>query len=987
MPVGIARYVRGRELGRGGMGRVLEALDQQFNRSVAIKQIIVNQPAPSVVRRFANEAIVTGHLEHPGNPAGLRARRRAGSAGRIYAMRRVPGRSLSRLLAEATTREQRLAFLPIVVRVAQTVGFAHASGVIHRDLKPDNILVGDLGETYVLDWGLARVRGAPTEEARALPSEGGDGLRRGGRHAGVHGPRAGRRRGRADRRAHRRVRARCAAPPRAVGRATVPRRDRRGADRGRARGRAARGSTAASCRASWSRSARARRRASRRRATATRTRSRTHSRRSRRARCSARPSPVNRVVNFTMAGTIALAVFGVVLTFLQLAVARRGRVAGVGVRRPRRVRLRHLDRRLRDPRPPSPRRARHRLRARHVLHRRAGDGHDGQPADVAARRRLAVAGPVRPQPRHTASSSRSPGSQSAPCSARCRSRCGRSRGGAPRCERRGGGAENREWEPGTGKENGRRAGRRSADRARWQLRAAARRRSGAGTDGSGAGADGGGGGAGRARSSAWSWASLRRAASRSCSASWRPAIAASRSFSAAASALRAASRSVIAAVVARSCAASRACSAAVSAARAVSRSCSAAASRARPRRAPAPPPTAPRARRRGRRSPDRASCSASSFAFIASSERRTASSAVPFASRRGLDGRALHRLGGAPLPVRDRAQLHRRSCPRAAPARRAASRPRPRGSPRRPRAPSRSRRPAPRMRRPAARPRPARAATAGPRPARRRSPTRRRQRGQRRRLVPPRPAREPAGQRVAVREHQVARQVLLERAHQLVGGEPRRRVARHRARDDPRQLGIARHRGRRRVPADEPVEERVELRACVAGRVDGLPHERGPARDDLVERDAEAVDVEARVGLAALALLERQVRRRAGADRHHAAGRDRRARRERGLAPARRVEIARDAPVDQRRLAALAEQDVVRRAVAVHDAPLVRVRERLGDRRRGSTAARAARGCAACRRRLLLGELVEPVAQRHAVDPLEHAERPADASPCPARRS
>src|SRR5690242_20231407 len=115
MPVGIARYVRGRELGRGGMGRVLEAVDQQFNRSVAIKQIIVDQPAPSVVHRFATEAIVTGHLEHPGIPPVYE--RGVDETGRpFYAMRRVPGRSLSRLLAEATTREQRLALLPIVVR-------------------------------------------------------------------------------------------------------------------------------------------------------------------------------------------------------------------------------------------------------------------------------------------------------------------------------------------------------------------------------------------------------------------------------------------------------------------------------------------------------------------------------------------------------------------------------------------------------------------------------------------------------------------------------------------------------------------------------------------------------------------------------------------------------------------------------------------------------------------------------------------------------
>ncbi|HEU4614517.1 MAG TPA: hypothetical protein VFS15_20620, partial [Kofleriaceae bacterium] len=71
-------------------------------------------------------------------------------------------------------------------------------------------------------------------------------------------------------------------------------------------------------------------------------------------------------------------------------------------------------------------------------------------------------------------------------------------------------------------------------------------------------------------------------------------------------------------------------------------------------------------------------------------------------------------------------------------------------------------------------------------------------------------------------------------------------------------------------------------------------------------------------------MLERQVGRRAGADRHHAAAHRRLVIVDRGLAAARGVEVARDAPVDERRLAALAEQDVVRRDVAMHDTALVR---------------------------------------------------------------
>src|SRR5258705_447160 len=114
------------------------------------------------------------------------------------------------------------------------------------------------------------------------------------------------------------------------------------------------------------------------------------------------------------------------------------------------------------------------------------------------------------------------------------------------------------------------------------------------------------------------------------------------------------------------------------------------------------------------------------------------------------------------------------------------------------------------------------------------------------------------------------------------------------------------------------------------GIVEDLPLERRLAGDDLVERDAEAVDVEARIGEPALALLERQVRRRAGTDRHHAAAHRRWLIVDRGGvgAHARGVEVACDAPVDQRGLAALAEQDVVRRDVAVHDVTLLRIPER-----------------------------------------------------------
>ena len=158
---GNARYERGRELGRGGMGRVVEAVDRQFNRVVAIKELLngsIDQ------RRFAIEAHVTGNLEHPGIPTvyehGLDDRGLP-----FYAMRKVRGRTLAAILAESRTLAERLSLLPAVVKTAQALGYAHGHGVIHRDVKPENVIIGPYGDVVLLDWGIARVRALGTEPA------------------------------------------------------------------------------------------------------------------------------------------------------------------------------------------------------------------------------------------------------------------------------------------------------------------------------------------------------------------------------------------------------------------------------------------------------------------------------------------------------------------------------------------------------------------------------------------------------------------------------------------------------------------------------------------------------------------------------------------------------------------------------------------------------------------------------------------------------
>jgi tetratricopeptide (TPR) repeat protein len=165
-----AHYVVAREIARGGMGRVLVARDRRLGRDVALKEVIADNP--SLARRFEREARITARLQHPSIISVLEAGVWP-SGEPFYAMRLVSGRSLEEAIEAARTFEARLALLPNVLAVADAMAYAHGQHVIHRDLKPRNIVVGEFGETVVIDWGLAKELGSSSLDSEPGASSSG----------------------------------------------------------------------------------------------------------------------------------------------------------------------------------------------------------------------------------------------------------------------------------------------------------------------------------------------------------------------------------------------------------------------------------------------------------------------------------------------------------------------------------------------------------------------------------------------------------------------------------------------------------------------------------------------------------------------------------------------------------------------------------------------------------------------------------------------
>jgi serine/threonine protein kinase len=170
------RYSRVRLHATGGIGRVWLAHDGDLGRDVALKELRPERAEQATLRaRFLQEARITGQLEHPGIIPVYELARRPDDGQPFYTMRFVKGRTLSEAArayheSRSTGRADALglpALLNAFVTVCNTVAYAHSRGVIHRDLKGQNVILGDFGEVVVLDWGLAKLVGRPESAAEA----------------------------------------------------------------------------------------------------------------------------------------------------------------------------------------------------------------------------------------------------------------------------------------------------------------------------------------------------------------------------------------------------------------------------------------------------------------------------------------------------------------------------------------------------------------------------------------------------------------------------------------------------------------------------------------------------------------------------------------------------------------------------------------------------------------------------------------------------
>ena len=150
----------------GGIGEVWLARDHHLGREIALKRLRPENASSRVAQaRFLREARVTGQLQHPGIAPVYELSRSSEAEEPFYTMRFINGRTLTEAVRDYHRRRRLGETQPLALReligafltVCQVIAYAHSRGVIHRDVKGQNVVLGDFGEVMVLDWGLAKV--------------------------------------------------------------------------------------------------------------------------------------------------------------------------------------------------------------------------------------------------------------------------------------------------------------------------------------------------------------------------------------------------------------------------------------------------------------------------------------------------------------------------------------------------------------------------------------------------------------------------------------------------------------------------------------------------------------------------------------------------------------------------------------------------------------------------------------------------------------
>ena len=164
------RFALGLRIGKGGMGEVFTARDSLLNRPLAVKVLTDPDPKREGLPRFLREAQVTAQLSHP-YVVPIYGLERSNSGSPALSMKLIEGRTFTEYIRDCRASERAGTTDPSTqglstrieqfLKVCDAMAYAHSRGVLHRDLKPANLMLGPFGEVYVMDWGIARVEGAP----------------------------------------------------------------------------------------------------------------------------------------------------------------------------------------------------------------------------------------------------------------------------------------------------------------------------------------------------------------------------------------------------------------------------------------------------------------------------------------------------------------------------------------------------------------------------------------------------------------------------------------------------------------------------------------------------------------------------------------------------------------------------------------------------------------------------------------------------------